>query len=203
MAILGIDHVQVAIPPGGEKRARWFYGELLGLPEVAKPETLAGRGGCWFQCGPQQVHCGVEAEIAPTRRHPAFLTDGLAALRERLAANGIVTSEDAPLPGFARFYAVDPFGNRLELLEVIASEEECYDRGEMSNYRDYTGWSQERIAADLAELQRRRESQDGRAQAERALASIKRARELILARTGGAGIPDAWIEESLAEPEDD
>jgi catechol 2,3-dioxygenase-like lactoylglutathione lyase family enzyme len=122
MAILGIDHVQVAILPGGEDQARWFYGELLGMAEVAKPDTLASRGGCWFQCGLQQVHCGVEAEIAPTRRHPAFRTDGLAALRKRLTANGIVTSEDAPLPGFSRFYAMDPFGNRVELLETLPAK---------------------------------------------------------------------------------
>ena len=47
--ITGLDHVQVAAPPGCEEAARAFYGELLGLPEVAKPESLRAAGGAWFQ----------------------------------------------------------------------------------------------------------------------------------------------------------
>ena len=202
MAILGIEHIQVAITPGGEERARWFYGELLGMAEVTKPESLAGRGGCWFQCGAQQVHCGVEAEVAPTRRHPAFRCDALDSLRVRLTAAGIATYEDAPLPGSRRFYCVDPFGNRLEFLESVAADGGCYDRPEMA-YRDYSSWTKEQVALDLAELRRERESPAGRLQAEDALSSITAARETILARTGGLGIPDEWIQEALDESEDD
>ena len=84
MRILGIDHVQVSITPGGEDAARRFYGEVLGMPEVAKPDTLAGRGGVWFACGAQQIHCGVEDAVAPSRRHPALRTDDLEAVRVRL-----------------------------------------------------------------------------------------------------------------------
>jgi len=115
--ITGIAHVQVAITPGGEDRARAFYGRLLGLPEIAKPATLADRGGCWFACGPQEIHCGVEETVAPTRRHPALLVTGLERLRGDLEANGIATSSERGLPGYRRFYAADPFGNRLEFLE--------------------------------------------------------------------------------------
>jgi len=46
--LVDLDHVQVAIPVGGEEAARRFYGDLLGLREVAKPASPAGRGGCWF-----------------------------------------------------------------------------------------------------------------------------------------------------------
>ena len=74
IAYTGLDHVQLAAPPGCEAAARAFYGELLGLPEVPKPADMAARGGCWFQCGPQQVHIGVEAEFAPARKaHPGIL----------------------------------------------------------------------------------------------------------------------------------
>lgn len=116
-AITGIAHVQVAITPGSEGRARAFYGTLLGLPELLKPAALAERGGCWFRCGSQQIHCGVEAEVAVTRRHAALLAQNLDALRERLTAAGIETASDGLFPGYRRFYAIDPFGNRLEFLE--------------------------------------------------------------------------------------
>ena len=119
MAIVGIDHVQVAITPGGEDEARRFYGELLGMPEVPKPAALAGRGGVWFACGAQQLHCGVEDPVAPSRRHPALLTDVLEMARDRLEAAGFPVRPDFDLPGRRRFYTEDPFGNRIECLEAI------------------------------------------------------------------------------------
>lgn len=123
MAIVGLDHVQVSIPPGGEDEARRFYGDLLGLPEIPKPSTLAGRGGVWFACGPQQLHCGVEEAVAPSRRHPALRTDDLDALLARLAAARCPIRTDAELPGYRRFYTEDPFGNRIECLEKMEGSE--------------------------------------------------------------------------------
>lgn len=119
MTITGIAHVQVGITPGGEEKARAFYGGLLGLPEIPKPESLGGRGGCWFACGPQEIHCGVEEVVAPSRRHPALLTDNLDELRARLDAAGVETVTDREIPGYRRFYANDPFGNRLEFLQPL------------------------------------------------------------------------------------
>ncbi|HZT90968.1 MAG TPA: hypothetical protein VFA05_02920 [Gaiellaceae bacterium] len=111
MRILGIDHVQVAAPAGCEEQARAFYGGLLGLEELPKPAALAARGGCWFRTGEQQLHVGVETRFAPARKaHPAFVVDELDALAARL---GDVEWDDE-LPGVRRFYARDPFGNRLE-----------------------------------------------------------------------------------------
>src|SRR2546423_2018291 len=119
MAIVGLDHVQVAILPGGEDAARRFYGEALGMPELPKPATLAGRGGVWFACGAQQLHCGVEPEVAPSRRHPALLTDDLDTTRARLEAAGFPIRTDAELPGYRRFYTEDPFGNRIECTQPV------------------------------------------------------------------------------------
>jgi catechol 2,3-dioxygenase-like lactoylglutathione lyase family enzyme len=115
LAIIGIDHVQVAAPPGCEGAARAFYGGLLGLQEVDKPAELAGRGGCWFLAGGQALHVGVEESFAPARKaHPGFVVDDLDALEARLAAAGIETRDDTALAGAPRFHAEDPFGNRLE-----------------------------------------------------------------------------------------
>jgi catechol 2,3-dioxygenase-like lactoylglutathione lyase family enzyme len=117
MRITGLHHVQVSITAGGEPAARRFYGELLGLAEIEKPGSLADRGGVWFACGGQQLHCGVEIEVVRSRRHPALLTDDLEALRQRLVGAGLRPDEDRQIPGFLRFYVEDPFGNRIELLE--------------------------------------------------------------------------------------
>ncbi len=115
-----IAHVQVAMPAGGEELARWFYGGLLGLAEVAKPENLRGRGGVWFATGNIALHLGVDPAFRPaTKAHVAFGVAGLAALRERLVAAGCAVADDEPLPGVARFFVADPFGNRVELLEPV------------------------------------------------------------------------------------
>jgi catechol 2,3-dioxygenase-like lactoylglutathione lyase family enzyme len=117
--ITGLHHVQLAMPPAEEDAGRAFYGELLGLREVPKPEALAPRGGVWFRDGAIEVHLGVErVGFTPARKaHPAFVVDGLDELRSRLDGVGYRTEADAPLDGFRRFHVRDPFGNRLELLE--------------------------------------------------------------------------------------
>lgn len=118
--IVGLDHVQVAAPPGCEAEARAFYGRLLGLPELEKPAGLAGRGGAWFACGARQLHVGVAADFAPaTKAHPALAVDsaaGLDALAERLTGAGAPVHWADELPGVRRFFTEDPWGNRLELL---------------------------------------------------------------------------------------
>jgi catechol 2,3-dioxygenase-like lactoylglutathione lyase family enzyme len=115
--LVAIDHVQLAMPAGGEPRARAFYGGVLGLTEIRKPPALAARGGAWFASGDVQVHLGVEAEFrAAGKAHPAFRVDGLTALADRCRAAGHEPVFDTDLPGFARFYVADPFGNRLEFL---------------------------------------------------------------------------------------
>jgi catechol 2,3-dioxygenase-like lactoylglutathione lyase family enzyme len=117
--ILGLDHVQVAAPPGCEDEARRFYGGLLGLPELGKPEALRERGGVWFACGGQQLHVGVTGEFSPaTKAHPGMLVDPseLDRLAERLRGAGCTVQWDDAIPDTRRFYTSDPWGNRLELL---------------------------------------------------------------------------------------
>ena len=115
-----LDHVQLAAPPGCEAAARKFYGGLLGLPEIPKPEPMRASGGVWFALGSQELHIGVEADFAPARKaHPGLAVDGdtaLDALAERLARAGAKVEWDDRHPGVRRFYTADPFGNRVELL---------------------------------------------------------------------------------------
>jgi predicted enzyme related to lactoylglutathione lyase len=118
--ITGLDHVQVAIPVGGEQVAREYYGVVLGMREIPKPPALAQRGGCWFTSGDAVLHLGVEQLFAPAKKaHPAFLVTDLDALAEALEGGGAsVTRSDGELPGIRRFHTFDPFGNRLEFQQA-------------------------------------------------------------------------------------
>jgi catechol 2,3-dioxygenase-like lactoylglutathione lyase family enzyme len=119
--LLGLHHVQLAMPVGREQAARTFYAGVLGMTELSKPAALAGRGGAWFRGGGVEFHLGTEEEFRPARKaHPGILTGGLDRLAERLAAAGHPVTWDGAFPGFRRFYAADPFGNRLEFLEPQA-----------------------------------------------------------------------------------
>jgi catechol 2,3-dioxygenase-like lactoylglutathione lyase family enzyme len=121
MRIVAVEHVQLAMPAGEEAAARRFYGEVLGLPEIAKPARLVPRGGVWFGDGPVQVHLGVEADFRPARKaHPAFRVENLDELAARCEAAGHTPAFDAELLGYRHFYVADPFGNRLEFLEPRA-----------------------------------------------------------------------------------
>lgn len=126
MSIVGIEHVQLAMPSGREAEAQTFYEGLLGLPRVPKPPHLEARGGCWFESdygsSAVKIHLGVEDPFHPARKaHPALLVHDLPALVEQLRAAGVTVRDDEPLEGYHRVYVDDPFGNRLELMEPLES----------------------------------------------------------------------------------
>lgn len=117
--IRGLDHVQVAIPAGGEPEAEAFYGRLLGFEQLTRPEALAGRGGCWFQTGATQLHVGVDPHFTPaTKAHPAFVFDGLDELVIALRAAGHDVRDGATINGVTQRFTDDPFGNRIELIQA-------------------------------------------------------------------------------------
>ena len=118
--VVGLDHVQLLMPTGGDAAARRFYGELLGLREVPKPDELGPRGGCWF-AGPGGfgIHIGVDQRfIAAHRAHPCLIVVDLDGARRALAAAGAQITEDDSELRVRRFYTADPFGNRIELVEA-------------------------------------------------------------------------------------
>jgi catechol 2,3-dioxygenase-like lactoylglutathione lyase family enzyme len=119
--IAAINHVQITIPKGEEDVAREFYCELLGLKEISKPESLAGRGGFWLEVGDRQVHIGTEDGVdrLSTKAHVAYLVDDLAKARDILEKNHIEILDGIPIPGYSRFEFRDPFGNRVEFLQTI------------------------------------------------------------------------------------
>jgi catechol 2,3-dioxygenase-like lactoylglutathione lyase family enzyme len=119
VTILGIDHVQLAAPPGCEAEARRFFGGVLDLREIEKPPSLAARGGVWFAAGKQQIHVGVEERFVPaSKAHPALLVKSsrLEDMAGRLAQEGAPVTWDDELAPLRRFYTADPWGNRIELI---------------------------------------------------------------------------------------
>ena len=119
MRIEAIHHVQLAMPPGGEAAAGEFYEGLLGIPQVEKPPELVVRGGAWFERGDLRVHLGVEQDFRPARKaHAAFWVRNLGDLVRGLRDAGFEVREAVPLEEHARAYVDDPFGNRIELIDL-------------------------------------------------------------------------------------
>ncbi len=126
MKIRRLNHVQITIPRGADAEGRAFYCVVLGLQEVDKPASLAGRGGFWLQVADQQVHVGTEDgfDRLTTKAHVAYEVDDVAAWRERLVGFGVAIGDSAPIPGFERFEFRDPFGNRVELIQPVNGGEQ-------------------------------------------------------------------------------
>ncbi len=118
MAIIGLDHVQIAMPKGGEGQARVFYCEVLQLREKPKPPQLAARGGCWFETRSVKIHLGVEQDFRPSAKaHPGLIVSDLDGLLRRCREKGFHAGEPELLEGNRRAFVHDPFGNRIELME--------------------------------------------------------------------------------------
>ena len=122
MPIVAFDHVQLAMPPNREDDARTFYRDVLGIPEVPKPQELVARGGCWFENDGLKVHLGVEQDFRPARKaHPAFRVRDFPELLTRLQNTGYEL-QTGDVAGRRRVFTFDPFGNRIELIDDSTCE---------------------------------------------------------------------------------
>jgi catechol 2,3-dioxygenase-like lactoylglutathione lyase family enzyme len=116
-------HVNVTVPMSLEAAAKHFYGVVMGLQEVPKPESSRGRGGAWYQLGLMQLHLSIEeglGESCVSKRHVCYTVGNLAEAEERFRSAGVeIFPDDLPTPGWERFYVRDPGGNRLEIAQAI------------------------------------------------------------------------------------
>jgi catechol 2,3-dioxygenase-like lactoylglutathione lyase family enzyme len=121
--ILGLHHAQITIPKGAEVEGRQFYCGLLGLQEKEKPDSLKGRGGFWLTVGDREVHVGTEDgfDRLTTKAHLAYQVEDISYWRNLLEQNNIQIMEGVPIPGFDRFEFRDPFGNRVEMIQELAT----------------------------------------------------------------------------------
>lgn len=118
-----IHHVNVTVPKSLEDAAKHFYGFVMGLEEVPKPEGSRGRGGAWYQLGPLQLHLSIEAPLGEnciSKRHVCYTVSNLADAEKRFRNAGVeIIPDDLPTPGWSRFYVRDPGGNRLEIAQSV------------------------------------------------------------------------------------
>ena len=120
---LALDHIQIAIPKGGEAQCRAYWGDLIDLREIPKPDALQARGGLWFALAGSELHLGVEQTFAPAlKAHPGFCTADITALATRLETAGHTLTWDTAIKDRKRFFTKDPFGNRLEFLQQESSQ---------------------------------------------------------------------------------
>jgi len=117
--IVGVNHVQITIPVGSEKEAKYFYCKVLGLKEIAKPDVLKSNGGFWLQAGGIQIHVGIENGVDrnKTKAHIAYEVQNIGVWRSKIKSENIEIYANKPIPGYMRFEFRDPFGNRVEIIE--------------------------------------------------------------------------------------
>jgi len=114
-----LNHIMLCIPEGAEEAAREFYGGVLGLEELKDMGYPLPNGAIWFRLGDIELHIRAEHATELSQRHPAFEVKNLDAARELLEKNGITIRNDSPIPDRKRFSFRDPFGNRIELIEML------------------------------------------------------------------------------------
>ncbi len=116
-------HVNVTVPKSVEDAAKHFYGVVLGLQEVPKPEESRGRGGAWYQLGPVQLHLSIEdglGEGCSSKRHVCYTVSNLADTEAQFRQAAVeIIPDDKPVAGWWRFYVRDPGGNRLEIAQAV------------------------------------------------------------------------------------
>jgi catechol 2,3-dioxygenase-like lactoylglutathione lyase family enzyme len=116
-----LNHITVAVPAGEHERVRAFYGGVLGLEEIPRPDALNKVYDLiWYKFLDILLHLDFTPPwVTPAEnRHIALEVGDLPAIRRYLESKGATIREAVPMPDRDRFYLLDPFGNYFELLEM-------------------------------------------------------------------------------------
>ena len=117
-----LQHTSVPMPPGGDDQARAFYGDLLGMREIPKPEGLAALTVVWFAANDQgdEVHVFQEQNMGPNSaaQHLCLEVDDIAAFQSRLRYAGYDVQTPETIHNRPRLFVRDPFENLVELVEI-------------------------------------------------------------------------------------
>jgi len=122
-----LNHFTITAPSGHMDKARWFYGELLGLTEIPIPKDLQAHYELlWFKMLDFLLHIEFTKNFVrpdahlhgvETPHHIGIEIKNLSATRKELEAKGAQTRDAVILSDRERFYLIDPFGNCLEIIE--------------------------------------------------------------------------------------
>jgi catechol 2,3-dioxygenase-like lactoylglutathione lyase family enzyme len=118
IAFKRVDHFHVCVPPERLEEAKEFYTKVIGLQLIDRPDDLFSSAGYWLNIGDVQLHIGVEPALQPSIRHTAMEVIDVDAARKHLEDNNVEILEEPLIPGRKRFAFIDPFGNRMELLQI-------------------------------------------------------------------------------------
>ena len=117
--LIRADHIHICAPPERLEEARIFYADVIGLALTERPHHLFSSVGYWFRAGDIGLHIGIEPFTCRSIRHTAFEVKDVIAARKHLEHNNVEIVEEPHIPGRIRFAFIDPFGNRMELLQLI------------------------------------------------------------------------------------
>jgi catechol 2,3-dioxygenase-like lactoylglutathione lyase family enzyme len=110
------------MPPGGDGDARAFYGDVLGMREIPKPEGLAEMTVVWFAANEDgdEVHVFQEENIGPNSaaQHLCLEVDDIEGYMTRLRDRGYDVQIPETIHNRPRLFVRDPFDNLLELVEI-------------------------------------------------------------------------------------
>jgi catechol 2,3-dioxygenase-like lactoylglutathione lyase family enzyme len=116
-----LNHITVAAPAGEHDKVREFYGGILGLEEIPRPDSLnAIYDLIWFRFLDILLHIDFTPPwfVPAENRHIALEIEDLPAVRRYLESKRTTIREAVPMPDRDRFYLLDPFGNYFELMEM-------------------------------------------------------------------------------------
>ena len=113
------DHINICVPPERLEEAKEFYRNIIGLPLDTRPDHLFSSKGYWFKAGDISLHISIEPFIGRTVRHTAFQVSDIAEARAVIEQYNLEIIEEPCIPDRSRFAFIDPFGNRMELLQII------------------------------------------------------------------------------------
>ena len=115
-----LQHVSIPRPPGSETTTRAFFGDILGLPEIAAPNSLQAAEVIWFKIGDEaDLHCFREEPLGDrANRHFCLVVDDLAGMRRKLDEAGYAPYDVEAIPGRPRFFCRDPFDNIIEFTTI-------------------------------------------------------------------------------------
>ncbi len=117
--VTSLHHVNVTVPAELEAATKTFYGEIVGLKQIPKPET-SRQSGAWYEIGDVQLHLSVEHEPRQiSSRHICFAVSNLNEAEQIFRRAGVeIIPDPRPTPGAPRFYVRDPGGNQLEIAQA-------------------------------------------------------------------------------------
>ena len=115
MQITHIDHITLIVTD--VTKARAFYGDILGLKEIAPPAVF-DFVAIWYDLGGQYLHL-LQKPIPDSlsARHVCFHVSNIGAAREHFRKHGVGMDETIAIPGCERFFIRDPDENRIEILK--------------------------------------------------------------------------------------